>query len=310
MSPHSMIAACLCGTLFAAAAWAGDIDRDPPPQESLQLVLDRIHTHAGGAAWKERNWTDAAIEGWIDKLLKQLGEATGKELKAPVRLKDVKPAGDTDQLLRGHLKIGKHVKQSSVYDSIVLADGNAELSTVKNSIVIARSVATTSSVENSLIIAGRYFRCSSDRVVNANPTSSILISRGHGEITIARGTIICAPLGIEVSLAENVTFVNCKVNRALNQQNVQMVNGKPLPLGEPPVSALEKQLELLGYMPSPPGALFRFQGRRLFAEKDQPIVDELGAPVKELAGWSLSHVDLRMALFTSGEQEACLIRAR
>src|SRR5262245_30389994 len=103
----------------SAAAAAGDIERDPPPGESLQLVLDRIRTHAAGEAWKENGWTDAAIEGWIDKLLKQLSSATGKDFKPPVRLKDVKPPDANvlanpggDAVLRGALRIGKSAKHT------------------------------------------------------------------------------------------------------------------------------------------------------------------------------------------------------
>lgn len=295
---------------WTASTRGADIERDPPPSETLQVVLDRIRTHADATAWKENGWTDAAIETWIEKLLKQLGDATGKELKAPVQFKEVKPAGDADVTLRNMLRIGKNIKGGVVYDSIVLADGNAELSTVRNSIVIARRVVTTSSIDNSLIISGRYFRCSSARNV-ANPAGpgSILLSRAYGEINSAQDTTICAPLGLDATTANNVTLVNSKFTRVLNQQNVQIVN-KPLPLGEPPASPLEKQLEHLGYMSTPLGVLFRFQGRRLFAEKDLPIVDERGEAIKELAGWTLTHVDLRMALFTSGDQEACMFKAK
>jgi len=299
-----------------ATARAGDIERDPPPQETLQAVLDRIRTHAAGDSWKAEGWSDPAIEAWIDKLLKQLSESTGKELTAPVRFKDTRPAGDMDLLLNGQLRIGKNVKHSTIQNSIVLADGVAELSIVRNSIVIARSIVTTSTVDNSLIIAGRYFRTSSTRVVAGQASTNILLSRGYGEISIARNAILSAPLGVDVvSLADNVTFLNCKPRAAnpaivLQQNNVQNVNGKPLPLGEPPVSPLEKQLELIGYMALPQGAMFRWKGVRLFAEKDQPIVDERGEAVKDLAGWKLSHVDARMAHFSNGDQEACILKPR
>jgi hypothetical protein len=296
--------------LVAAFASAGDIQRDPPPQETLQFVLDRIHTHAGGTSWKEAGWTDAAIEGWLEKVLKQLGEATGKEHKLPVALKDVRPAGDNDQILRGHLRIGKNVTASTVENSIILADGNVQVSILRNSIVIARGIAATSTIENSILIAGRYARASSDRISAGKSAGSVVLSRGFADVSFARGTTICAPLGIEVSLAQDATFINSKVLRAATQNNVKNIDGKPLPLGEPPASPLEKQLELIGYASAPQGALFRFAGRRLFAEKEQPIVDERGEPVKELAGWKLAHVDARMALFTSGEQEACVFKGR
>lgn len=308
----------LAALSFDDAALAADIERDPPPSETLQMVLDRIHTHAAGEVWKQAGWTDAALEGWIDKLLKQLSETAGKELKAPLRLADVKPpdanaqANPNDLVVRGGLRVGKNLKHSIVQDSILLADGNVEVSTVRNSIIIGRSIVTASSCDSSLIVAGRYFRVSSDRVAAGTSPGSVLLSRGYGEINFARGSILCAPLGLEVvALAEGATYVNCKPRQDPQQNNgSKSVTGKPLPLGEPPASPLEKQLELVGYMTAPQGALFRFQGRRLFAEKDQPIVDENGVAVKDLAGWTLSHVDLRMALFTSGDQEACVFKAR
>lgn len=304
-----LISLLCCG--WTVAASAGDIERDPPPADSLQFVLNRIHAHAASDAWKENGWSDPQLEAWIEKLLKQLSATTGKDLKPMVKLKDTKPAGEMDTVLRGALRIGKNVKHSIVQDSIVLADGTAELSTVRNSIVIARSAVTATSTDGSLIIAGRYFRVSSDRVAAGAAPGSVLLSRGYGEINFARGTILCAPLGLDVAaVAENAIYVNCKPRQAPPQDTGRAVNGPPLPLGEPPHSALEKQLELLGQMTAPPGVLFRFQGRRLFAEKDQPIVDERGQAVKELAGWTLSHVDLRMALFVNGDQEACLFKAR
>ncbi len=309
MNGRRIIAAVwLC--MWAGLAAAGDIERDPPPQETLQVVLDRIHTHAAGTTWKEAGWTDAAIEGWLEKVLKQLSEATGKELKPPVALQDVRAAGDNEQILRGHLRIGKKITASTVENSILLADGNVQVSILRNSIVIARGIATTSTIENSILIAGRYARASTDRITAGKSSGSILLSRGYADVGFARGTTICAPLGVEVSLAQDATFFNSKLTRAATQQNVKNIRGKSLPLGEPPVSPLEKQMELIGYVSGPQGALFRFAGRRLFAEKDQPIVDERGEPVKELAGWTLSHVDTRMALFTSGEQEACLFKGR
>jgi len=227
-----------------------------------------------------------------------------------VAFKDVQPAGDNDQILRGHLRIGKNVTAGTVENSLILADGNVQVSILRNSIVIARGIATTSTIENSILIAGRYARASSDRITAGKSAGSIVLSRGYADVNFARGTTICAPLGVEVSLAQDATFINSKVTRAGTQNNVKNIDGKPLPLGEPPASPLEKQMELLGYVAAPQGALFRFAGRRLFAEKDQPIVDERGEPVKELAGWTLAHIDTRMALFTSGEQEALLLKGR
>jgi hypothetical protein len=93
------------------------------------------------------------------------------------------------------------------------------------------------------------------------------------------------------------------------RDNNKLVTAKDFELGSPPLSALDGQIEVIAST-TPPGAVFRHQGRRLFAELNTPIVDEAGQPVEPLAGWQLTFSDSRTTVFSKEGQDAVFRRGR
>jgi hypothetical protein len=285
-----------------------DNDKLPPPEEQpLQAILDRIHDHEVKGAWRELGWKDQEIEAWLNKVVKQCSAACERDLALPCKWADVTPSANADSL-RNALWIADRLDTSFVQRSIVLVDGSARISSVRDSIVIVRGVATISSVDNSLIVAGHLLNVSSASSREGSPPS-ILLSRGYLDTSIVRNGILHAGEGVEGSICRDCCFVNCRPQRETARDNNKVATARDFTLGSPPLSALAGQIEPLAST-SPPGAVFRFQGRRLFAEVNTPIVDESGQPVAGLDGWKLTFADSRATVFSKEGQDAVFHRPR
>ena len=135
------------------------------------------------------------------------------------------------------------------------------------------------------------------------------MSRGYLDVSIVQGGIVHAGEGVEGSICRECSFVNCSRTRNAARDNNKLVTAKAFTLGSPPLSALTGQIDLVAST-SPPGAVFRFQGRRLFAELNTPIVDETGQPVVPREGWRLTFADARVCVFSKEGQDAVIHRNR
>jgi hypothetical protein len=319
------------------AAW-GEIPREVIPyDETLQMVLDRIHEHAKDEAWRAPGWKDEKIEAWLEKLVAAVAKGTERpELKLPVRMADLQPADPARPIqLPGKLLIvGGSQTIRGVQNSIILCDGNLEIPIPRDSIVVARGVVKTSGARNCVIVAGSYIGAEHDGDPGMPTAGSLLVSRGPVDVRSANGSTLISGLGIQADRSEGAVFVNQPLPVELqafplhkDPRSVEIAN---LPLEPLPQAALAEKLTLLGTIITPPpppkpvglggfrlppnafsrgsgnftGAVVRFDKQRYVADLNQPIVDQAGQPVEALAGWELTFATDRVALFSRDGSDA------
>jgi hypothetical protein len=320
------------------AATRGEIPREALPyDDTLQMVLDRIHEHAKDEAWRAPGWKDDKIEAWLDKLVAAIAKGTERpELKLPVRMADLEP-GDPVRPLMNSCRLVLRGSQTVLIarNSLILADGNLELMSPQDSIIVARGVVKTSGARNCVIVAGSYIGTEYDGEPGGRGGGSLLVTRGMIDTRTAYGSTLIAGLGTNVERSEGAIFVNQPVpvelqpfQRHQEPRSVEIAN---LPLEPLPKVPLAEKLILLGTVVTPPpppqplaggrlplprptsrsgnftGAVFRFDKQRYVAEINEPIVDQAGQPVEALAGWELSFATDRVALF-SREGSDALVR--
>jgi len=307
----------------------------PPEKDTLQAVLDRIHNHAAGDAWKQPGWKDDAIQAYLDKLVAAISVAGEiKDLKVPVRLADVKPPDPAARIRlfreEGQLIVGKDIKIRSASRSIILADGSVELqSTPEDCIIIARHAVVGSTItRRCLIIAGTYVEASIDGEPGNVASGSIILCPGTARVRSAYGSII-ASRDPRVDSCTGALFVNSEV-KGRDRGGSRSVMTPSIALEPLAAHPLCNKIEVLGVvsMPPPPpapgpgglppplrldrsnlfamGLVFRLDGRRHFASVNEPIVDDAGNAVPALSGWQLAFVADSLAVFRNGEADAVL----
>ena len=320
----------IIGSLLAGIA-RGEIPRkDPSPGDTLQAVLDRIHNHAAGEAWKEPGWKDDAIEAWLDKLVGSVAKAAEiADLKLPVRLAEVK-AGDPmpARLVRNQLIVGRDInlRGLSVHDSIILADGSVEVESVRGSVIVARAAITVSGLSAySVFVGGAYVRVAQfDGEPNKTYNGSLIASRGWADIETAYGTIVAASKGATIRRIHSATFINAPVPDQIRpiapNAAPRSVKVPELQLESLPLHPLAAEIDIVGVVCTEPapvgrvsilrknlvpvGLVFRHSGRRIIADLAQPIVDDVGNPIEALRDWKLTYVNENLAIFSSGPTDA------
>ena len=341
---HTVIAAIIA--VSSSAALADDPKLPPPQKDMLQAVLDRIRQHAAGEAWKQPGFKDDAIEAWLDKLLGSIAKATDiADLKLPVRFKDLgnAPPNRRSQL-QGALVIGKDIdlRNFSIVDSIILADGTAVLGSIQNSVVVARQLIVINSYSTNCVFAtGIGFR-GGEYDGDGQAAGSVVVSRGWADLGgQARGTIVAAHEGVAAGEISNVTFVNAPVPppgalrgrggfgvgalAAPRDNGSKSVRVPDLPLETMPIHPQAAKFKVLGILHTmvkpPPGALIarrelpgvkptgivlQHEGRRYIVDLNQPLLDEAGAPVAGFSDYRLVEINGQFALFSKPDVDLVL----
>lgn len=331
--------------LWAGFAWA-DLPRlMPPKQEGLQAVLERIRMHAGNDAWKQGGFSDEVIEKWLEKLVGEIAkEAKLPELKVPVKQAELAPVdlNQRNAAPRG-LIICKDLKPGMLLlrNSIVLADGKVSVESAHDCVIIARGAVTVKHSQGSVIVSGVHVSIPMlDGVPNDAKRGSLLVSRGRVDVRSTYGSRIVSPAGFDADrspLNRDLVLINTPakpVNPAMaalfagRGAPPVMVQIPGLPLDLLPEHGMSNKISLLGAVHAerqvqigfgapvirsradvvPVGAVIRYQGKRYVADLDQPIVDEAEEVVAGLRGWTLTFVDEKTAIFSSGEADA-VVRA-
>lgn len=297
--------AIVCGSIAAA-----DRERNSRPDaNSLSAILERIRGHAAGRAWQVEGWSDATIEQWLLTTTTAVTTAAGQPgYQLPVKFAEVQaadPAGRRLPLDGGHLVVGSDLKLAHVHRSIILADGNAELSFADSCVVVARGAVSIAHASNCLVIAGAAVEISHDGNGLPGPgAGSIVLSRGWIDVGHAKGTCLVAHEGAIVSHANGVIFVGPEPKTSHRDAACKVVK---LPLAFPmeprPADALEGKLKVVGTV-RPKGLVFHFDGKRYVADVHKPITDEAGAAVAALAAWKVTFVGDETAVFSNGQVDA------
>jgi hypothetical protein len=318
---------------FLLGVASADVPRDLLRQDdSLQAVLDRIHRYAGSDAWQKDGISDDKTEAWLAGLVGKLAKAAAfPELKVPVQLAEVKTQAPAQAAaLQSALLVGKDLDLKAVRLSncIVLSDGNVELGRAYGCVIIARRTITVrQSSQYCVLAAGLNVTVSGyDGQPGSTENGSVILSRGWVTIAGSYGSIIAAREGVTVSRPHGTLFVNTEVpkqrvsNSAVPSKSIQVADLSLERIPEHPLAnrveisgvvtlpdeASPLRLTLLRQWQDPTGVVFRFQGRRYVAGLQKPLVDESGEEVQGLKGWKLSHVDEKIAVFSTDEADAVL----
>jgi hypothetical protein len=306
MAHRHWLALYFIGCFWSAAGGLarGEVPRNNvPDKDTLQAVLDRIHTHAEGNAWQNAGFRDEAIEGWLDKLLAKVAAAAETpNLKLPVRLAEVSvPNGQVPQGLRDKtLTVGKNVNVSFLRNSIVWADGNVEVAHAENSVIVARGAASVSHARNCVIVSGIAVEVAHDGDGQAGTNASVMVTRGSVNLSFAWGTKIAAADGVTVSHAQNALFLNGPVPKGADRGGCKSIQIGDFGLGQLPQHPLAAQVKFIGFV-QPKGIVFRFADKRYVADVAQPITDEAGAELPALKGWQVSFATNKLAVFSRAD---------
>lgn len=283
--------------------------KPPPPGDTLQAVLDRIHNHAAGEAWKEPGWKDDAIEAWLDKLVGSVAKAADlPDLKLPVRFADMQGTEPKGRLPEGVLIVGTNVELPGLKNSIVLADGRIDMVQAENCVIVARDAASIAQPRGCLIVAGLYCDCDIDGDPRAKSGGSIIVSRGFANVGSSYGSVIIAPQGLTTGRRVDAMLINTPppqpsrettaarsfiVERPIARQQIQV---KDLPLEPMPNHPMAEKIAVLGIIESlappplrlgrpeerPQAIVLRFENRRYMVSLNQPILNESDQPVEAL----------------------------
>jgi hypothetical protein len=327
----------LFGPGLSALGWA-EVPRGAAVQpDTLQAVLDRIHEHSATEEWKKEGFKDDEIEKWLDKVVESVAKAAEfPDLKLPTRLSEVKPGNPMPgRPMLKVLMVGKDVRlrDIAVRDSIVLADGNVELSRIDGCVIVARGAVTAhASSANSVIVAGALVKLGQYDGNPGNTTNgSLIVTRGWADLGAAYGTMVVAPEGITVGRSEGAIFINSPVPQpavllggvpaVARDRGSRSVKAPDLALEALPSHPLGQKVNVTGVLrgEAPAGAgafsrvrnptgctalVFRFEGKKYVADMGEPIVDEAGHPVPALRGWKLGAIGHGRAILSGPDADA------
>lgn len=339
----------LIGVLAGATAQA-EIPRSGWQQGgTLQDILDRIHEHASHEAWKQGRFQDEAIEKWLDKVVGSVAKAAEfPDLVLPVRLSEVQstaaPAAPPGQnpvaialagrQVQSRLVIGRDVdfKDTSLKNSIILADGSVTVLRAEGCVIVARGVVTIQMASsNCVIVSGVFVDLGQYDGMPGNATNgSLVVSRGWAEGRTGYGTIVAAPEGISFGRTDSAIFLNAPVPAGpalpgginIGRDKASRSVNVDLPVEALPNHPFAGRITMLGVSHGPHhvagilgrdqrvfgprGIVFGYEGRTHVAEVGEAIVDEEGNAIESLRDWRLSCVNSKFAIFVGPDGNAVL----
>ena len=230
-----------CAMCIVACSVAGRalVAADSEQQEQLQSILDRIHNHASGDAWRQTGWKDESIEGWLDGVTTSIGKARTTDSTLPVKIADV-TAGDSqpDRTADKTLIVGKNISLGKVRlrNCILLADGNIEVDSLDGCVAVGGVVTAKQSL-SSVIVAGTYINIGTDGErtrLDKTEKRSLILTRGWANVVNVSGSIIGASEGVSVGRSVNGgIFINAI-----------LVTGQSFSIGRKPRSIKVRDLPL------------------------------------------------------------------
>jgi len=315
----------LLGTLRIHAAEA------QPATQPLQAVLDRIHRLAADDDWRKEGVPDEQIEAWLDRLVLSIAKAADfPELKLPVRLADVRPTDlAPGRRISQALVVGQNIKQSGLRltNSVILADGNVELSDVEGCVIIARGGVQLQGSRYSVIVSGVLVAIQGSDGQGDAANGSIIVSRRWAALKQAYGSLIWAPEGLSLDRTQRrfVIHLGAAGRDFGDSKTVQVPD---LPVESLAAHPLSQAVQVAGivradstWVPRPidprfmvrdrsaaehMGIVFRHAGRRYVAELARPIVDQAGQPVEALHDWQVTLITESLAILSNATTDVAV----
>jgi len=297
---------------------------------SLPDVLERVRIAASANEWMNEEWTVPGIEGWVRHVITTLKEAGAKDLCEPFKFTDCKQRGALNDPRAGmmgqpgvsSLIVAKRLRVTRLSNTVALVDGDAYVPYADYCVIIARGTVTISHGRGNIVIAGHYIDVShdgSDRQIammmaqrggpappRPVPPASVLVSSGTVRVAHATGTAMAAAGRLECSHAMDCLLLNSpNTDISHNQRSVEVKSDK-VRLGEAPAPhPIAADLKL--QRAATDMAVIWYKGRRYVADIDKPIMDETGARVRDLAGWTLSLVHDDIAVLSNDAERATVV---
>jgi hypothetical protein len=260
----------------------------------------------------------AKLEVLLEKVAKVWTDVSGAPHPLPVNIKDL-ARGEAADRISAHnslvtLKSGHY---SSVRKSIILAETAVDVSSARDCIIIAGISASVSSPHNCIVISGYDLDASSGE-------ENLLLCGGEMRGSIVKKSVIGAPLGWNVSIGENLTYLNSPEPKAVfaDDRNPERVPKRAkseaivldMPEQKNDLAELITVTLALGTRGTEPIVLFRRKegDGEYVARGGQELKFPDGKPMPELAGWKLIYCSSRRGAYAVFEKDdrQVMLRAR
>jgi hypothetical protein len=189
------------------------------PIIGLDPIMDGVRRTCDSNAWQRRGWRDYQLEFALEELIYRVKRATEQSaLELPVRFGEV-PAGIAESPF-GVLAAMRTRHLNSIRGSILLVDGDIELSYADHCLILATGKVKIRQGEENFIIAGDSIDVR-DENVRSGPAKSPLdlqepslwISGASIKMSYGRRLICAAPDGIEAHCIRQSKLVNSPIRR-------------------------------------------------------------------------------------------------
>lgn len=293
-------------------------------------ILDRVKQHASNNDWQKPGFTDPLIEKAVEKVIAQANSAAGADrVQMPVRFAEIgkdaavagppRPPGRGSQLVCGKGSLEFSGGERSIY----LIDGNVRISSATNCLIIARGAVRISHGSGNVVLAGQFIDISHDGShLRGDPRgpgpamggSSLVMSGSILRMSHATQTICSAPDEVRVS-SNDCVLLNSAPQTGGGRSTGQRIDKVTLqlqPKSTPnPIIAQLKVTQAYDGGDSRRGFMItEQQGIEVVHRPDAEITDNLGKPLKNLAGWKLAFIADGYALLSNGKEDAGFVILR
>ena len=299
---------------------------------SFDALVARVRRGATDDA-KLEDWQDGAIDVALAQLVSQVRDAAKNDaFELPVELadmQDVTTEPRPQRLRPGTLWVSRGGTADHATRNVILADGSVEIGFATQCVIIARGAVDISHGNGNVVVAGHFVQVAHDgnRGPGARrppgfappgaaappgppPTDgSILVSGGPIVVSHATGTVCSSPRLVDVGFATGVTFLNSPNVEAGRTEACQAVQAADLALAPPEkANPLEGKLKVTQIVSNGRQdrrfVLVDDNGVERVVRPGEPVRDAAGQPVAALAGWKLTFVGDRIAVFSNGTEDA------
>jgi hypothetical protein len=309
------------GAAPAASGAAARSDATTRSAVTFDKLTDRVRKLAA-AAGPPVDPKDPVVREALDTLVAEVKAATGRnDFELPVTLDDVASVTEEarpQEVRPGVLWVCRGGATTGATRAVILADGNVSVAYANECVIVARGAVDVSHGADNVIVAGQFIQVSHDGnalpgAAGARPGKnhgSLLVCGGPITVSHAKGTTLSSPGAVDLASATDATFLNSPKVKASHQQNCTTAKSAAALTLAPkePANPIAEKLNVTQVLPSDRagqgGVVVTVGGVELVVREGNEVRDGAGKPVPELAGWKLSAIGERFAVFSDGKQDA------